>query len=283
MDLDISSEIHNEVEVVEEKLEEHEDELVGQGGPTDIAIEDHQRMMIRTTEEPEEGDPSECDDSDGEMTAGTLPDEATWHFGFVWDPDKAPGGVQTDDDDTLTSAASAETLEIGPRRFIDGASTLEEHELGPSPKTNPGPPYAVGDVILCDPPGQERLQRAYVLDADHPRYKLRLESGRTLSTFVGRTGAWLTPRYAPGEFASGQDDPFSNIRTENLQIGSFGIHIDAQLESLRKVHEAKEYAKAVKADDAKIPIHLWNPHKRQNLIYKICNFSQLNQLEHSKI
>jgi hypothetical protein len=25
------------------------------------------------------------------------------------------------------------------------------------------------------------------------------------------------------------------------------------------------------------------PHKRQNLIYKICNFSQFNQLEHSKI
>jgi hypothetical protein len=30
------------------------------------------------------------------------------------------------------------------------------------------------------------------------------------------------------------------------------------LESLQRIKEAKEFAKAVKADDAEIPVHLWN-------------------------
>ena len=41
-------------------------------------------------------------------------------------------------------------------------------------------------------------------------------------------------------------------------MGSYGIHGDAQRESLLKAEEAKEFAKAVKADDAKIPLFLWN-------------------------
>ena len=40
--------------------------------------------------------------------------------------------------------------------------------------------------------------------------------------------------------------------------GSFGLHVDSQLDSLRRIREAKEFAKAVKADDAKVPVHLWN-------------------------
>ncbi len=31
---------------------------------------------------------------------------------------------------------------------------LEEHELGGSPTLNPGHPFKVGDVLLCDIPGQ---------------------------------------------------------------------------------------------------------------------------------
>ncbi len=42
------------------------------------------------------------------------------------------------------------------------------------------------------------------------------------------------------------------------KIGSYGILGDAQLESLRRIKDAKDFAKAVKADDAKIPVHLWN-------------------------
>ena len=42
------------------------------------------------------------------------------------------------------------------------------------------------------------------------------------------------------------------------QIGLYGMHVDAQHTALQLVDEAKEYAKAVKEDDAGIPVHLWN-------------------------
>jgi hypothetical protein len=41
-------------------------------------------------------------------------------------------------------------------------------------------------------------------------------------------------------------------------MGSYGIHVDSQLKLLRKIKEAKEFAKAVKADNAEIPLYLWN-------------------------
>ncbi len=42
-------------------------------------------------------------------------------------------------------------------------------------------------------------------------------------------------------------------------MGSYGVHGDAQRESLRLVlEEAKAYARAVKADDAEVPMHLWD-------------------------
>jgi hypothetical protein len=41
-------------------------------------------------------------------------------------------------------------------------------------------------------------------------------------------------------------------------MGSFGVHGDAQRKSLRLVEEAKAFSKAVKADDAEVPMHLWN-------------------------
>ena len=43
-----------------------------------------------------------------------------------------------------------------------------------------------------------------------------------------------------------------------MRKGSFGLHIDTQLESLNRIKEAKEFAKAVKADDAEVPVYLWN-------------------------
>jgi hypothetical protein len=47
-----------------------------------------------------------------------------------------------------------------------------------------------------------------------------------------------------------------------LKLGSYGVHLDAQLESVEKVDEAKAYTKAVKADDAEVPLHLWNKRTR---------------------
>jgi hypothetical protein len=55
----------------------------------------------------------------------------------------------------------------------------------------------------------------------------------------------------PSEFAPEQDDPFlKENANKKLKMGSYGIHVDSQLEALGKVKEAKEFAKAVKADDA---------------------------------
>ena len=56
-----------------------------------------------------------------------------------------------------------------------------------------------------------------------------------------------------------KDDPFVDLRRDpSLCLGSYGLHIDAQRDVLRKVDEAKAFAKAVRADDAQVPIHLWN-------------------------
>jgi hypothetical protein len=124
--------------------------------------------------------------------------------------------------------------------------------LGPEPPKNPGPPFAVGDIIMCDVRGTAGLQRAFVLSADHPKYRLCLEEGKTVGTHIGK--AWMAPRWAPGEFAPDQDDPFREERGNGrLKLGSYGTHMDSQLELLRKIKEAKEFAKAGKADDAAVP------------------------------
>ncbi len=71
--------------------------------------------------------------------------------------------------------------------------------------------------------------------------------------------SWLKPRWAPGEFALAQDDPFAELREEPLlRLGSFGLYIDLQLDSLEKIGQAKTFSKAVKADDADVPSYLWN-------------------------
>ncbi len=46
------------------------------------------------------------------------------------------------------------------------------------------------------------------------------------------------------------------------------MQVDSQLISLRKINEAKEFAKAVKADDANIPVYLWNDRIRSPGITK---------------
>ncbi len=169
---------------------------------------------------------------------------------FKWEHFGEDNGGLTDNN-TITSAASAKTWKQGK------GWELEEHELGPKPKKNPGPPFAVGDVIMCNICGTAGLQQAFVLSADHPKYHLCLEEGRTVGTHVGE--AWMSPRWVPGEFVEDQDDPFARVWTNyKLKMGSYGIQVDLQLESLQKIKEAKEFAKAVKADNAEIPVYLWN-------------------------
>ncbi len=92
-----------------------------------------------------------------------------------------------------------------------------------------------------------------MLLADHPKYRLCLEEGKPVGTHIGE--AWLSPRWASGEFAEDQDDPFKEEHSDKcLKLGSYGIHVDSQIKSLRKIKEAKEFAKAKKADNAEVPI-----------------------------
>ena len=104
--------------------------------------------------------------------------------------------------------------------------------------------------------GSHGLQRGFVMKADHPRYKLQLEGGVTLTT--SHFEAFLIPRLKG--LATDRDDPFNKVRKDvacgvagQPRMGSFRVHGDAQRESLRLIEEAKAFSKAVKADDAEVP------------------------------
>ena len=64
----------------------------------------------------------------------------------------------------------------------------------------------------------------------------------------------------PNGFAQERDDLFVKARAEvkPAKLGSYRFHGDAHREPLLKVEEVKEFAKAVKADNAEIPLFLWN-------------------------
>jgi hypothetical protein len=176
------------------------------------------------------------------------------------------------DQDTITSLASKETLCRSGQtrdeyeRYDDPDNP--ENKLGPSPMENPGLPFKVGDIILCDIPGQlwgmdpkvNWLQQGFVMEAHHLSYKIRMEKGATVWTNTRES--WLWPQWVTGpgtQFADDQDDPFADVRADpTLRMGSYGIRIDAQQDSLEQIVKAKTYAKAVKADNAAVPVHLWN-------------------------
>jgi hypothetical protein len=61
----------------------------------------------------------------------------------------------------------------GPGTLPCGLHGLEEHEFGPAPQHNPGPPFGVGDIIMCNLPGSKKgLQLVFVLMANHPKYQI---------------------------------------------------------------------------------------------------------------
>ena len=69
----------------------------------------------------------------------------------------------------------------------------------------------------------------------------------------------LIPAYPPGKFAPDSDNLFKELCLEHLVSSrSFGLVIDAQRGSLRRIKEAKEFSKVVKYDGAHIPVYLWN-------------------------
>ena len=96
------------------------------------------------------------------------------------------------------------------------------------------------------------------MDAAHPCYKIHLENGDNFWMNTRESRLW--PRWAQGpgtDFAEDKDDPFADLRDDpSHRIGSYGLHINLQREALARIVQAKEYAKAVKADDADVPIFL---------------------------
>ena len=238
-------------------------------------VEDDRKEEIREEEVEEEDHCGHSCSGDDSMTAfmtlssgpdisSSLIEVSEWEQDLDYRFGHEDGSVLTDED-TVTSVASEATLCRGGAGRDGG---VEEHEFGPSPAKNPGPPFKEGDVILCDIPGQlwgmdpkiSCLQRGFIMQADDPNYKIRLEQGATVWT--NRSESWLRPRWAMGpgtEFAEDVDDPFADLRNDpTLRFGSYGVHINAQCDALKKIAEAKEFAKAVKADDAAVPKHLWN-------------------------
>ncbi len=190
---------------------------------------------------------------------GDCKPAGNWMFDLNFESGADKGRLT--DADTIILVASEETMCCRPWQ-PGNENTLEEHEIGPGPKLIPDLPFVVGDIIMCDIPGRQcedllRLQQGFVLKADHPRYRIKLEDGETVWTHIGKS--WLRPRWAPGQFAPDQDNPFVKEKgNKNLKLGSYGIHVNSQQDLLRKIQEAKEFAKAVKADDAEIPVYLWN-------------------------
>ncbi len=86
--------------------------------------------------------------------------------------------------------------------------------------------------------------------------------------------------------------PHTNIRSGaiNTRKTRFVMRPSATTSQTRGTREgaqreAKEQEECGQKQELNKFRRLFNkqPHKRQNLIYKICNFSQLNVLEHSKI
>ena len=99
-----------------------------------------------------------------------------------------------------------------------------------SPKFNSGPPYSLGVEVLCEANGLV-LQWAFVLEADHPQYCLRLHNGQEIDTSVTLVG--FMPQYA---LASDADNPFKDLQmNRGVMNGSFRIQTDVQLDSLQRV------------------------------------------------
>ena len=65
--------------------------------------------------------------------------------------------------------------------------------------------------MLCEPSGGV-LQRAFILEANHLCYRLRLHDGQEIDTGVTPVGLLL--RYAPGHFAPDGDNPFKDLQIE---------------------------------------------------------------------
>jgi hypothetical protein len=168
------------------------------------------------------------------------------------------------DDGLGTLLASEETMRWQHPRcgsrwdYFDPEAEMERDTW--EPKFNPGPPFAIGSIVICDMVDWcNNKQMGLVTRADHPNYVVCLDDGRMVDTTV--TNVVLFPSYADSneEFAPYVEPTvFTELRSKMSQVGSYGVYIDYQNTALNSIADAKAYAKAVKADDAGVPVELWN-------------------------
>jgi len=85
--------------------------------------------------------------------------------------------------------------------------------------------------------------------------------------YFGDSFGGLTDKDKVTSMASKETLAWSS-RGDKQEMGLYGVHGDAQRESLRLVEESKDVARAVKADDVEIPIHLWNDRVKAPVISK---------------
>ena len=155
------------------------------------------------------------------------------------------------------------------RRLVDLADRMEDSTMttiGSEPTLVTGvelrrPPsslsyFAIGDEIVIDL-GDGCLQRAFVTEADHPWYTVRSLSGQHHQ--LGPNQGFMFHLPSDPKLAKERSPEFADLRADqSLKIGSFGVYLDSQRFSLQRIKEEKQFAKAVKSDDAKVPIYLWN-------------------------
>ena len=172
----------------------------------------------------------------------------------------------TDEDSWGTTASDLTLLQGSVGRSVGATAEArieqpcDRPEGGTSlPPNGKGPPYAVGEVVLCDV-GNSGLRKAFIRESSHPSYRVRLDDGEDIYVSIGVNGnATFIPRLEDPKLAPDLDSPFVDLWTDPaLKRGSYGMKAEAQRESLERVREEKEYAKAVKADDATVPVLLWN-------------------------
>ena len=212
--------------------------------------------------------PSESDDAatgsgsrGSESERGGNPGEA----GSEWFPSEDSSWEAFDAVESMGTCSldrSVDTVQSGAACALVG---------DPAPRYERGPPFATGDVILADmEPGNKEVELALALvtGANHPHYVLEI-NGQEHS--VSSLEVPLLPRKfkSPDEAAERMDwdcTPQVKGRRQDLKVdgrlGSFGLLMDAQLKSTRRAREEKQHAKAAKADDARIPVELWDARVR---------------------
>jgi len=112
----------------------------------------------------------------------------------------------------------------------------------PTPAYQKGPPFAVGDLVVVDLDKKGFLDKGCVVNAAHPIYELQLEDGKVVRTDT-KTSALFPKTLKPGDEAFMDFDERSSIKKlrQDLatqgRLGSFGVQLDSQLYSLRRIRE----------------------------------------------